>query len=88
LLPEPSGDQDHPQAAISADGKTAYAVWEDRRPGEPRVFGTSSAPKGKVLQLSPGRGTQPNVACGKDVVAVVWEGPGDRVEFARFPADP
>lgn len=85
VIPQPEGDQDHPQIALSQDGKTAYVVWEDRRPGEPRIYGTSSALKGKALPISPGGGAQPNIACGKDLVAVVWEAPGDRIEFARFP---
>jgi hypothetical protein len=77
------GDQNHPQAAFDKSG-TAYLVWEDGRSGGMEVYGTTSALKGKNVKISSGEGAYPSIACGGNLVAVVWEA-GDKVEFALFP---
>ncbi len=80
LADETRGTQNHPQVAFDKSG-AAYAVWEDERSGECRVFGSTG--KGKNVALSSGEGRFPSIACGGGVVAVVYEA-GDRVEFAEF----
>ncbi len=82
-----AGDQNHPQLAFSPDGKVVYAVWEDRRSGGgQQIYGTHSALKGKNVVVSgQSRGAYPAIACGGEMVAVVWETDRDTVEFARFP---
>jgi hypothetical protein len=70
------GVQDHPGLAIDAKG-TVWAVWEDARSGQQRIWVRSSAPGDRGRELSgaaDGPAAYPAVACNAGLVAVVYEG--------------
>ena len=76
LHDRPRGTQDHP--GLSMDAKAnVWAVWEDSRTGQPRIWVRSSAAgdSGRELsQAADGPAAYPAVACNGGLVAVVYEG--------------
>jgi hypothetical protein len=78
--------QDHPGLAIDADG-TVWAVWEDGRSGQQRVWVRSSAKADTGRELSQageGEASYPAVACNTGLVAVVYEGRQGRTPTVLF----
>src|SRR2546426_6886692 len=75
LTESTEGRQDHPTVALEKSG-TAWAVWEDHRPGPQVIVARSSARGDRGQQVSEdaeGKASFPVVAANGGLVGVVYE---------------